>query len=601
MLSNVVIPANDRLCDYGRLEQIKQLLAIMFPSCDYADKFDDSLPLVKWNNKGGSFEVYLLCKQRPGVVRFFQDMVTEHTLSSKILDINGIFSSDFFLPNVTDGLLTVASIFFKIDPALSVTVDKALEKLQKEICVGAVSSYYATQILNFKGISADQKINIIQNKIHELVKCRYQEYDRNMIAQMQRFLLLCSEEFKNGRDYHHIVRIIAIFYKIRQWITKQQTIVNKRWISIKCLPTALSQGAVLGIVIGFNVMHKHELCEEKHIFDAIKKCIPNAELIPGSFFSERSGDVLVQLSYLEIKSSCDRTSIDIIRTRLPFLLKERIVCLVHPLFMPRNDEELFKNMVLLSKELRFIKDIPQVIITFDGQKEQEIFFTAIILRLLTEEAVLLENVLNKLQKNYNVTVERIKTFGTLRRKYVRQALVLRFVLKVTEHVKHHTHVDLYKARYEVYSHLKEAFGTIRDYNGSMIEGQNRHFEKLKKALKKNVNDELLESFFFSIIPGELRSVFNVELLKTFFLSFVKYINLEGFYGESGYRKRDANYLIFILHCNAHRFNYIKQRLASYEQILIGCHLRGDNGGLMVVSNDAGTLDAFERDFKKVVS
>jgi len=38
------------------------------------------------------------------------------------------------------------------------------------------------------------------------------DFDHDIFAQMQHFLVMCSEEFKGARDYAHMSRIIYVFY-----------------------------------------------------------------------------------------------------------------------------------------------------------------------------------------------------------------------------------------------------------------------------------------------------------------------------------------------------------------------------------------------------
>ena len=56
-----------------------------------------------------------------------------------------------------------------------------------------------------------------------------------------------------------------------------------------------------------------------------------------------------------------------------------------PVFMPRNEEEIMRNIVSLSDQIKYLRDIPQVFITFDEQTTANLFFTIIMVRLLKGE------------------------------------------------------------------------------------------------------------------------------------------------------------------------------------------------------------------------
>ena len=74
-----------------------------------------------------------------------------------------------------------------------------------------------------------------------------------------------------------------------------------------------------------------------------------------------------------------------LKKTLPYELKESVESVLHPVLMPRNEEEIMRNILLLSQQLKYISDLPQVIISFNAQTEQALQFTMILLRILREE------------------------------------------------------------------------------------------------------------------------------------------------------------------------------------------------------------------------
>ena len=50
--------------------------------------------------------------------------------------------------------------------------------------------------------------------------------------------------------------------------------------------------------------------------------------------------------------------------------------------MPRNEEEVMRNIITLSNQLRLSRDLPQVIINFEEQSSKQLSFTVIWLRVL---------------------------------------------------------------------------------------------------------------------------------------------------------------------------------------------------------------------------
>ena len=50
--------------------------------------------------------------------------------------------------------------------------------------------------------------------------------------------------------------------------------------------------------------------------------------------------------------------------------------------MPRNEEEVMRNILILSEQLKLVRDLPQIIVSFDEQTDKYVSFTVILLRIL---------------------------------------------------------------------------------------------------------------------------------------------------------------------------------------------------------------------------
>ena len=115
--------------------------------------------------------------------------------------------------------------------------------------------------------------------------------------------------------------------------------------------------------------------------------------------------------------------------------------------------------------------------------------------------------------------DRVKTVGMLRKKYPKEAAVFRVRLSTSSFLRQDHSVDLLKARHVVTSELQRIVGEVRDYNGGMIAKQQEQFFGLKSLFPNMGRREeiLLENFFHSIFPIELRSVISPVILKNLFL------------------------------------------------------------------------------------
>ena len=184
--------------------------------------------------------------------------------------------------------------------------------------------------------------------------------------------------------------------------------------------------------------------------------------------------------------------------------------------MPRNEEEVVKNIVTLSKQLRFIHDIPQVIISFDQQTVSQLSFTVVFLRILKSRDPSLKDIFEHFKTKFQFILDRVKKVGVIRRKYFKEANVFRVILKDNEYLRVDHSIDINKARQDILKELNRIFGEIRDYNGGMIYKQNEVYEKLKYELHDQ-NKLLLEKFFYSITPQEMTAIVPISYLKELFL------------------------------------------------------------------------------------
>jgi len=499
---------------------------------------NDSLPILKWNfpeEKTGHVSVILVCRHRLNACSFFYDMISRWLIPNKRLNLELFFAADFRLPELTNLPFNLAEVGFSICSKSEMEqIKQNLSTVETEIRLGVVSSYHANRILEYKGLSQDGKTAMIQEKIGSLIQTRSEDYDKSIFKQMQHFLINCQDEFKNIRDYHHISRIISILHTIRKVLKQKiQAFPTKRHLMVKFLKTKLSYPEesryALGIMVGLNFLKKREIFEKSHLLRAVKDHISNIKCVENSFFLDKNRENSIQTIYLEIEkeNGLDFTvdEITILRKALPEHLKNYIGHLMHPIFMPRNEEEILKNIMILSKQLKHVSDIPQIIVNFEEQKEDELAFTVTMLRVLSPKSKTVESILSESDTHLQFALERVKKVGMIRRKYYKEASVFKILLSKSKYYRTNLSVDLQKARQDVIGRLQSLFGDTRDYNGGMIKKQSELFQTLKGILKKQSMQEdlILEKFFFSIYPVEFRSILLADSLKTFYLMFLNLI------------------------------------------------------------------------------
>ncbi len=492
-------------------------------------RFADLLPLVEWSElqKGPCcLSALLLCKYRHNACHFFYEMISRWLLPHKKINVELFFASDVRLPHLSEELLSVAEVVIYLKSIQEVEeVRNNLRILEAEIRLGIVSHYHARRILEFKGLSSDGKTIMIQEKISSLIQNRSKDFDREMLAQMQQFLVNCPDELKSGRDYHHLSRMISNLHSVRKLLIQNATsFPAKRHVILKFLKTRVqTQEAhsrpVLGVLVGLNFLKEHEIFEQEHLVKALQQEIPSVRPVEGSFFIDALQEKLLQIVYLEVEKSghadFSLEEVQKLRLSLPTHLKGRISQLTHPIFMPRNEEEVLRHIMALAQELRSIHDLPQMVISFDSETSDDLSFTVILLRIKKEGSMAVEELFATTLSDVRFRLDRIRKLAPLRKKHMKEAIVFRASLPVSAFLRMDHSVDLYQARQHLLSEIIQLFGEVRDYNGGMICRQNELLSSLK-ALVSETHHLLLEKFFFSIQPVEMRTILESEPLKQWF-------------------------------------------------------------------------------------
>ncbi|MBI3236179.1 MAG: hypothetical protein HYZ48_00480 [Chlamydiales bacterium] len=294
-----------------------------------AEELRRTLPVIRWVEWGKdpyNVSVFLLTHHRTNAVRFFYEMIHRWLLPGKRLHISSYFATDFRLPELTDELFTVCEMVISVSSLAEMELVRAnFPVLETEIHLGLVSVYHANRILEIKGLSADEKTSLIQERIASLLEKRPFDFDSDIFTQMQHFLVMCNEEFKRAREYGHMSRIIYVFYLFRKAIQKLvENVPGGRHLTLKLCKTKLhlpfGMKRVLGIFVGINFLNDNEIFEQRHLIKAIKMYFPHIEVVPDSNFISSLREEKIQLLYLEVeKSSMEEFSLSEIK-----MLKERL-------------------------------------------------------------------------------------------------------------------------------------------------------------------------------------------------------------------------------------------------------------------------------------
>jgi hypothetical protein len=495
---------------------------------DMQEQFNAKLPIFRWFWEDGHLSLHLICRHRLNVGKFFYEMIHRWLLPGRRLDVAFFFSSDFKFAEDTH-LYTLAEMAIRLDKEIDRDhVKHNLRVIETEIRLGMVSVYHASRLLEMHLLSAQEKNGILQEKISKLIQRNPDEIDYDIFGELQHFTVMSKDEFKTPRDPHHLSRLITLFYLFRKSIEREQEKrPDKRHIRLKLAPVQLDlpwgMKKVLGVCVALNFLRPNELFEERHLIRALQNGLAGIKAIPDSFFVNEGADDGIHTLYLEIEKENGHdfttTELQHFRRFLPEELKRTVEIPLNSLFMPRNEEEVIRHVVSLSGQLRFVKDLPQVILIFDEQKEGDLYFTVLLVRILYPNSCSIQTLFSKDESFMKYIPDRVKRVGMLRKRYPKEATIFRLKFSSKPFLRDDHSVDLFRARQAIIQELQRLVGDVRDYNGGMIAKQIELLGSLQQLIGEAdwSSNRLLESFFHALYPIESRSIVPPEQLKKLFL------------------------------------------------------------------------------------
>lgn len=493
--------------------------------------FEGYLPYVMKTNRPSAptdISFYAVIRYRSGAFKFFYEMLTNWLIPGKQLNVVLLLAHDFRIPSISNSVYTLCEVIIRVeDQAELMQIENNFPTLHSELCLGLESKYHCRRILEVRGLSADSKMSMIQEHIIHIIKKLPETVDYEVLREMQHVLVMCRDEFKAARGSRHLSRMIITQYLFRKAAKRAlERNEDKRHISLKInratIATSEREVSVLAISAGITFTEEKEIFDERMFINAIQTFLPYVLPVPKSYIMSRRGGEKFATLYIEVERQdgvrFTSQEIGTLRRELPSELRTQIGCMMHPVFMPRNEEEIMRNILSLGAQVKFIRDIPQVFITFDEQSPSHLYFTVILVRVVSPGSQAIHTLFARQPTTLEYIHDRCKSLGLLRKKYAKEATVFRVKLTKEPFIRRDLSIDLYKARQMVVMELVQILGEFRDFNGGMISKQSELLGEVKALLQTspNYNEVLLENFFFSLTPVIMRTVLPADILVEFF-------------------------------------------------------------------------------------
>lgn len=544
---------------------------------DFVQGLREKLPCIQWsfsNTPSDCLTVYLLSEtsKEEEAEETFLKILKKWLIPGKIPTVLSKHSLTFiwdFFSGATFFLLEV-KLLLEESKDLS-AAEQNLPSLSKEIISSLKEKRYAKYLLSTRPLSLDAKMEVVHNELLYLLKKFETYFDEGLFKEMSRFLSLSPAAFCEPRPARLLSKIVASHYIMRAYIQRSVNLFPEtRHLQVRYVKNELQfhfgSKPVLGLIMAVSILGKHDFLEETHIEQAAQALVPGLQRVKGSFYSFQGIDDPVRCLYVELEkkdgSYLTLSELQSLKRELEEELKRRIETLVPSIFMIRNEEETMRNILILSQELRYLSDLPQVMISLDRQTSSEIFFTVILVRLQKSSQASIQKKFEKLCPAVRFIPDRIQQVGFLKKNSPKEANVFHLALpKDPSLLRADFSVNFYLARQKVVLLLNNALGHFRDYNGGMILKQGELFSLFKDSFPSlsQKNHELLENFFFSLNPIETQATLPLPSLSHLFHLFLDATKTE-------LSKKD-HYFLKIEEKNDQLFTLIRTQETSFKEEL----------------------------------
>ncbi|MFZ0565711.1 MAG: peptide ABC transporter substrate-binding protein [Chlamydiales bacterium] len=325
-------------------------------------------------------------------------------------------------------------------------------------------------------------------------------------------------EFIEDRSLSHLRRFLLIQFVLQKKIEDRlrNPSYEKRHLFLKLFKVS-PQRICLALTLSMN--YEEETFGRKHILKVLKKFIPGIQEISRSYFNWHSVPSSYVFCYLEVQKLRGKaTTIEELReiqAPLKEALFQSITPSSPPIFWPYNQEEAYRQLLLLRQEIHKPEDLPHVSIHFREQTPNSLEF---LVHLVRPDSITSLEVLSRQSPPSLGFVPRL--FSRFETPLACEAAI--FSLYVPLQYFYETDaINLLQARRYVAKCVEKLVGVFRDYNGGLFEKQQERFEKLNALLSKKIPNFHLfgERLFYSLLPIESQISLKEEPIYLLFKTF----------------------------------------------------------------------------------
>ena len=390
--------------------------------------------------------------------------------------------------------------------------------------------------------------------------------------ELQRLLLATDEEFKRIRTPQHLMKLV----RSQLWL-KQRHLANRSPNAPKArlfyrvfrskLHFPFGVKDVISVAVSLQSLSTYERFDHRHIALACKRSLPDLEGVSGSFLSYRYSEEPTVALYMEMEkqdgSSATNEDLKILKRDLDRELHSSIEQLMSRIDIPQNEEDLLRNLLLLSQQCKTVKDIPQVIIQFNGQGDTTIDFNVTLVRVVKKGHEGLPSLSPDPVRTIRCLSSRTSPVDTLRGGQIKQGVMIVMQCGKEAYLRNDRSINFLQAREAVVHYLEDSFGKVRDLNGGLIYQQHQLLKNIQVLLEEDEKREmyLIEDLFHSLSPALMKNLLGPEHLVTVFRQLLSL--------RRGIKTQAPSAILVEEYSKETFVGFIRQRGITKEEILQG--------------------------------
>lgn len=397
----------------------------------------------------------------------------------------------------------------------------------------------------------------IYEKLQKWMTRYPQSLDNSIFNELYLFYLTATRKYLDHRNPTHLFRLLLTTHLMNKKLQREATFFpNQRHMQIRWISTTLrfpfSTKRVLSFVIGFNVLNKYELFDEENIILALQKQFPELRLVKDCVFHPIHQNKNLKFFYFEIEKK-DGSFFTLsekfqLKNNMADRVKNSIQKLSPAIFMGYNEEETYRNILTLSQEIQFLHDLPQACINLDQKTGSEIIFRITLVYISPFHRFSLAECF----LNGKFVSERVLTVRHLENHPIEAHIFRLHLPRSASFIRADGSLDFYAARQKIANLIHSAIGEFRDYNGGIIIKQQELLQSFREGVMNLVpqDPEMIEIFFYSLIPIEKQAILVPEILINLFSLYLENretdFNPNFLYSFKVYHQDPQIYLI--IHC-----------------------------------------------------